>query len=172
MKYGKGDDHVSHLIALIFDDQFKGEEARAALHRMVGEGLLQIEDSVLINKKPDGKTTIPQEDKVTHEGQKTGHVLGLVTAAITGTFPFIIAGTLAGRLVGRLMDHSVTNKFIKTVKNETKPGSSALIVLGESDPERRQKISERLQTFGAKVVESDIPSEMREGIEKDIQTAA
>jgi hypothetical protein len=49
-----------------------------------------------------------------------------------------------------------------------------LIVLGESDPERRQKIAERLQTFGAKVVESDMPPEMREGIEKDIegQTAA
>ena len=165
---------MSHLIALIFDDQFKGEEARATLHRMVGEGLLQIEDSVLITRKPDGKTAVSQEDKVTHEGKKTGHLLGLVTAAITGTFPFIIAGTLAGRLVGKLMDHGVTNKFIKTVKNETAPGNSALIVLGESDPERRQKISERLQTFGAKVVESDIPPEMREGIEKDIegQTAA
>jgi uncharacterized membrane protein len=168
----KGDDHVSHLIALVFDDQFRGDEARAALHRMVGEGLLQIEDSVLITRKPGEKTTVSQEDKVNKEGQKTGHLLGLVTAAITGTFPFIIAGTLAGRLVGRLMDYGVTNKFIKTVKNETKSGSSALIVLGESDPERRQKISERLQTFGVKVVESDIPSEMREEIEKDIQTAA
>jgi uncharacterized membrane protein len=162
------------MIALIFDDQFKGEEARAALHRMVGEGLLQIEDSVLITRKPDGRTTTSQEDKVAKEGQKTGHVLGLVAAAITGTFPFIIAGTLAGRLVGRIMDHGVTNKFIKTVKNETAPGCSALIVLGESDPERRQKVSERLQIFGGKIVEAEMPEEMRDGIEKDIegQTAA
>lgn len=165
---------MSHLIALIFDDQFKGEEARAALHRMVGEGLLQIEDSVLITRKPDGKTTVSQEDNVAKEGQKAGHLLGLVTAAITGTFPFIVTGTLAGRLVGRLMDHGVTNKFIKTVKNETAPGSSALILLGESDPERRQKVSERLRAFGGKVAESDIPPDVREGIEKDFegQTAA
>jgi len=33
---------MSHLIALVFDDQFKAEEARAALHRMAGEGLLDI----------------------------------------------------------------------------------------------------------------------------------
>lgn len=161
---------MSHLIALIFDDQFKGEEARAALHRMVGEGLLQIEDSMLITRKPDGKATVSPEGKATHEGQKTGHLLGLVTAAITGTFPFTIAGNLAGRLVARLMDHDVTNKFIKTVKTETRSGNSALIVLGESDPERRQKIAERLQTLGAKVVESDIPPEMREEIEKDIES--
>ena len=165
---------MSHLIALIFDDQFKSEEARAALHRMVGEGLLQIEDSVLITRKPDGKTTVSQEDKVTRKGEKTGHVLGLVTAAITGAFPFVIAGTLAGRLVGRLMDHSVTNKFIKTVKSETTPGCSVLILLGESDPERRQKISERLSNFGGKVLECEMPEEMREEINRDIegQTAA
>src|SRR5262249_17765719 len=39
---------VSHLIALVFEDQFKGEEARAALRRMAGEGLLNIADTVLI----------------------------------------------------------------------------------------------------------------------------
>lgn len=160
---------MSHLIALIFDDQFKGEEARAALHRMEGEGLLQIEDCVLIARKPDGKTTVSQEDRVKKEGQKAGQILGLVTAAITGTFPFIIAGTLAGRLVGRLMDHGITGKFIRTVKNETAPGHSALMVLGESDPERRQKIAERLQNFGGKVVESDLPSDVREGLEKDME---
>jgi uncharacterized membrane protein len=160
---------VSNLIALIFDDQFKGEEARATLHRMVGEGLLQIEDSVLITRKPDGKTTVAQEDKVTKEGQNAGHLLGLVTGAITGTFPFIIAGTMAGRLVGRLMDHGITNKFIKTVRNETAPGCSALIVLGQSDPERRQKVSERLRTFGGKVVESEMPEEMREEINDAIE---
>ena len=165
---------MSHLIALIFDNQFKGEEARASLHRMVGEGLLQIEDSVLITRKPDGKTTVSQEDKDIREGQKAGHLLGLVTAAITGTVPLIVAGPLAARLVGRLMDHSVTNMFIKAVKNETTPGSSALVVLGDSDPERRVKISERLRGFGGKVVESDMPSNVREGIEKDFegQTAA
>jgi uncharacterized membrane protein len=39
---------MSYLIALIFDDQFKGEEARAALHRMAGEGLLEMNDTVFM----------------------------------------------------------------------------------------------------------------------------
>ena len=33
---------MSHLIALIFEDPFKGEEARAAVHRMAGDGLLEL----------------------------------------------------------------------------------------------------------------------------------
>lgn len=28
---------MSHSIALVFDDQFKGEEAKPAFHRMAGE---------------------------------------------------------------------------------------------------------------------------------------
>jgi uncharacterized membrane protein len=55
---------MSHLIALVFDDQFKGEEARAALHRMAGEYLLETNDTVFIARKPDGKTSVSQENQV------------------------------------------------------------------------------------------------------------
>lgn len=162
---------MSHLIALVFDDQFKGEEARAALHRMAGEGLLNIADTVLIAKSPGGKTAVSQEHRVTGKGQKTGHVVGLVAAAITGTFPFILAGTTGGRLIGRLMDHGITHRFVKNVKQEVTPGTSALIILADSDPERRRVIGERLQEFGPKVLESDLPPNLQEDLERDIKDA-
>ena len=135
---------MSHLIALVFDDQFKGEEARAALHRMAGEGLLETNDTVFTARKPDGKTSVSQEDNVMGRDQKIGHVAGLIAAAVTGTTPFVLAGTLAGRLIGRLRDHGITRKFIRDLKQELQPGTSGLVVLGSSDPERRQKIQERM----------------------------
>lgn len=160
---------MSHLIALVFDDQFKAEEARAAIHRLAGEGLLQIDDTVLIVTKPDGKTVVSQEDKVRGKDQKAGHVLGLIAAAVTGTMPFILAGTLGGRLIGRLMDHGITRKFVKDLKQEVEPGTSALILLGASDPERRQKIEERMQEFGGKILQSDLPSDVQQEIENEIE---
>jgi uncharacterized membrane protein len=157
---------MSHLIALVFDDQFKGEEARTALRRMVGEGLLEIQDSVLITKRLDGQTQISQEDNVTHQGQKTGNVAGLIAAAVTGTVPFLLAGTVAGRLVDKLMDHGITYKFVKTVKQEIDPGTSVLILLADSDPERRQVIIDRLRIYEPHVVESDLPAELEREIEE------
>ncbi len=74
---------MSYLIALIFDDQFKGEEARAALHRMAGEGLLEMNDTVFIARKPDGKTSVSQEDNVIGRDQKIGHVAGLIAVTVT-----------------------------------------------------------------------------------------
>jgi uncharacterized membrane protein len=162
---------MSHLIALVFDDQFKGEEARTALHHMAGEGRLNIADTVLIAKKRDGKIAVSQEDRVTGQGQKTGHVVGLVAAAITGTFPFILTGAMAGRLVGRLMDHGVAHKFVQNVKQAFEPGTSALIILADSDPERRQVIADRLQEFGPKVLESDLPPNLQRDLEQEIDDA-
>jgi len=160
---------MSHLIALVFDDQFKAEEARAALHRLASEGFLQIDDTVLLVTKPDGKAVVSQEDKVRGKDQKAGHILGLVAAAVTGTMPFVLAGTLGGRLLGRLMDHGITRKFVKDLKQEVEPGTSALIVLGASDPERRPKIEERMQEFGGKILESDLPPEAQQEIEDEIE---
>jgi uncharacterized membrane protein len=160
---------MSHLIALVFDDQFKGEEARAALHRMAGEGLLDISDTVLITRNAAGKTVVSQEDKVIRKDQKPGHIAGLVAAAATGTMPFILAGTLAGRLVGRLMDHGITRKFVKDLKEQIQPGTSAQVLLGASDPDRRQAVEERMRGFGAKMLESDLPPEVQEEIESEIE---
>lgn len=160
---------MSHLIAVVFDDQFKGEEARAALHRMAGEGLLEMNDTVFITRKPDGKTSVSQEDNVIGRGQKIGQVVGLIAAAVTGTIPFVLAGTLAGRLIGKLTDHGITRKFIRDLKQELQPGTSGLVLLGSSDPERRHKIEERMQVFGGRIFESDLPPGLQEEIENEIE---
>lgn len=160
---------MAHLIALLFDDPFKGEEARAALHRMAEEGLLDIHESVLITRNAEGETMVFQEDSAMRRDQKTGYIAGLIAAAVTGTTPFILAGTLAGRLVGKLMDHGVTGRFVKKLKKEIEPGTSAFVLFGEPDPERRQKIQERLEGFGAKISESDLPPEVQQEIENEIE---
>lgn len=160
---------MSHLIALVFDDPHDVEEARAALNRMVSEGLLDVQDAVLIGKKPDGKTVVSLEDKVIGADQKIGHVAGLIAGAVTGSLPFAMSRTLAGRLIGRLMDHGITHKFVKDLKEEVQPGTSALVLLGAADPERRQRIEERMNEFGAKVLTADLPAEILEQIESEIE---
>jgi len=108
----------------------------------------------------DGTARVSQDVNVAENGEKVGHLAGLITAAVTGTFPFILAGTVGGWLVGKLTDHGITNDFIAKVKKEVGPGTSALIVLGRSDPERRARVIERLEPFGPKVIESEMPDDV------------
>jgi uncharacterized membrane protein len=43
---------ASRLLALVFDDEYDADEAKAALHRMGGEGLLSIDESAVVVKHP------------------------------------------------------------------------------------------------------------------------
>ena len=79
--------NTNKLVAVVFDDPYKAEEARAALHRMGGEGLLEIDETALIAKYPDGKTRVSQDVNIAADGEKVGHIAGLLTAVATGAIP-------------------------------------------------------------------------------------
>jgi uncharacterized membrane protein len=160
---------MSHLIALVFDDQFKAEEARDVIHRMAADGLLELNDTVLIKRRLDGKVTVSQDAEAMGEKQNVGHAAGLIAAAATGTVPSLLAGTVAGRLVSRLRDHGTTREFVRNLRQQVEPGASAVILLGECDPERRQSILEHLQEFEPRILETDFPAELQDEIENEIQ---
>jgi uncharacterized membrane protein len=159
------------LIALVFDDPYKADEAHAALNRMAGEGLLEIDETAVIVKKDDGKVRVSQDVDVLTKDQHLGHIAGLVTAAITGTMPFILAGTVAGKLIGRLTDDGITDKFLKSVQKELQPNTSVLVLYARSDPERRKKIAERLAVFNPKLLETNLPPELEQEIQGEMQAA-
>jgi uncharacterized membrane protein len=91
---------VSTLIALVFDDPYKADEARAALLRMEGEGLLEATEMAVIVKKDGERVRITQDTNIVSNRQHAGHLAGLVAASLTGTMPLILVGTVVGRLVG------------------------------------------------------------------------
>jgi uncharacterized membrane protein len=159
------------LIALVFDDPYKADEARAALNRMSGEGLLEIDETAVIVRKADGKVRISQDVNEVAKDQKVGHIAGLIAAAATGTFPFILAGTIGGRLVGRLRDDGINNKFLKSLEKELQPNTSVLVIYARSDAERRKQMAPRLAKFTPKILESDLSPELLEQIQNEMDTA-
>ncbi len=165
------DKKSNKLVALVFDDPYKADEARAALNRMGGEGLLQIDETAIIVKKGDGKVRVTQDVNEVAKDQHIGHIAGLITAAVTGTMPFILGGTLAGELIGKLRDHGITNKFLKSLESELQPNTSVLVVCWRSDSERRAEVIERLALFDPKILESDLPPEIEQQLNEEMHTA-
>jgi uncharacterized membrane protein len=157
---------MSYLVALVFDDPYKAEEARAAVNRMVGEGLLEVSETAVVIKPAEGKTRVMQDVNVVASTRKIGHMAGIAAAAVTGTLPFIFLGTLSGQLVGMLKDHGITNRFLREVQKELQPGTSALIGVGRSDAERRQRAFERLRPFNPKILQADLPPEVEEELQR------
>jgi uncharacterized membrane protein len=159
---------MSTLVALMFDDPFKAEEARAALHRMGSEGLLEMDETALIVKDPQGRVRISQDLNVVSKDRRTGHILGMIVSAVTGTMPFILGGTTSGHVMGRLNDNGITKTFITQLGQDLRPGTSALIMLGRSDAQRRQRVIDQLAPFQPKLIESDLPTDLENELQRSL----
>jgi uncharacterized membrane protein len=163
---------MSQLITLVFDDEFKADEVRVALRRMAAEGLGELEESAVISVSADGKKRVSQDADSVGQTRKVGHIVGILAAAVTGTVPLIGVATVAGWAIGRLTDHGVTSGYIKSVGKELQPGTSAVMFVGRSDPERRKQIIERLRPFGPKILQSDLPPDLEREIQAEFDKPA
>jgi uncharacterized membrane protein len=158
---------MSKLIALVFDDPYDADEAKAAVHRMGGEGLLTIDETAVVVKHPDGRIRVTQDLNIVPKDEQVGYMLGLIAAAVTRTMPFALAG--GSRLLGRVTDHGLTNAFAAKVAKELQPGTSALLLLVRSDAARRDKVIERLRQWKPRVLESDLPRELEQELNRALQ---
>lgn len=162
---------MSRLVALMFTDPFRADEARAAAYRMGVEGLMDLDETGVVIKQKDGKVRVSQDLNVV-ANRDGGQMIGALMAAVTGVTPATPHDAPRGRLIGKLIDYAVTNRFIQHISADLQPGMSALILLARSDAERRQKIVERLRYFKPKVVETDLPREMEQELLKCLEQGA
>jgi uncharacterized membrane protein len=164
--------NAGSLVALVFDDLYKADEARAALLRMAGEHLLEIEESAVIARSEEDAYRITQDTNVVKNKQHVGHIIGIVAAAVTGVMPLIMVATVAGRLFGKFTDDDVSNKFIKEVKSNLEVGTSSLLLFMRTDPQRRAIIVERLAQYQPRILKSDLSPELEKEIDDALVAAS
>jgi uncharacterized membrane protein len=148
----------SHLVAVVFDDEYKADEARVALRRMQGEGLGLLDETAVVVQGLDGKVALNQDLDPVAKRKNQGHWLGILAALATGVQPLILAGTAAGAVVGKLTDHGISTRIMKDIGESLRPGTSALFILGRRTG-GRDRIIERLRPFGGKIAHTSFSAE-------------
>ena len=121
---------MSHLVAVVFEDEATAFEMRAALIKMQKEYLIELEDAVVVTKDLKGKTRLDQAVNLTAAGAVGGGFWGMLIGMIFLN-PLLGAavGAGAGALSGKLNDIGINDKMMKDIGQSFKPGSSALFVL-------------------------------------------
>jgi uncharacterized membrane protein len=129
---------VSDLIAIAYPDQGAVERAEKRLRRGVTDGLIQVEDVVIIIRDKEGTVEVRQGSTgvamAAVGGAMWGGLIGLVfLAPLLG----MAAGAIGGGAMWKSMfgDVGVAQKFVNELSANLTPGSAALIVLvREMDP--------------------------------------
>jgi uncharacterized membrane protein len=149
---------MSSLVVVGYDDIHKAEEVRITLLKLQQEYLIDLDDAVVVIRKPDGKIKLNQAVNLTAAGAASGTFWGLLIGALFLS-PFLGAavGATSGAIAGALSDVGINDQFMKEVAAALKPGTSALFVLVRSAT--TDKVAEKIQGTGGKIIKTNLTHE-------------
>ena len=155
---------MSDLVVIGYDDMHKAEEVRLTLLKLQREYLIDLEDAVVVIKKPDGKIKLNQAVNLTTMGAAKGTFWGLLIGALFLS-PFLGAavGATSGAISGALSDVGIDDNFMKEVAATLQPGTSALFVLVKSSTP--DKVAEHIHGTGGKLIKTSLSHEKEEKLQ-------
>jgi uncharacterized membrane protein len=159
---------MSTLVAVAYPDVSTAEQVRGALVGASKEHLLQLQDAVVVEHQPDGKIKLHQAMSPAASGAAGGALWGgfiglLFLAPLLG----MAVGAASGAVAGKLADVGVNDDFMKNLGASLEPGGAALIVLGST--EAGDKVIERVQGFGGKVIQTSLDNESEEHLRQALE---
>src|SRR3954462_5881977 len=142
---------MSTLVAIAYPDVDTAERVRGELIQATKEHLVQLEDAVVIEHRPDGKIKLHQAMSTAGAGAAGGALWGGLIGLIFLAPLFGMAiGAASGALAGKVRDAGVNDDFMKQLGAKLPPGAAALIMLGRADAP--EKVLDRVKQYGGEVI--------------------
>jgi len=152
---------MSTLVAIAYPDAETAERVRTELIQATKEHLVELEDAVVVEHRPDGKIKLHQAMSTAGAGAAGGALWGGVIGLLFLAPLFGMAiGAASGAAAGAVADAGVNDKFMKELGARLQPGAAALIALGSTDA--RDKLIERVRSYGGEVIQTSLSSEEEE----------
>jgi uncharacterized membrane protein len=152
---------MSTLVAIAYPDSATAERVRAELIQATKEHLLDLEDAVVVEHRPDGKIKLHQAMSTAGAGAAGGALWGgLIGLLFLAPLFGMAIGAASGAVAGKFTDTGVNDQFMKQLATNLPSGGAALIALGRSDS--REKLIERVRPYGGEVIQTSLDTEDEE----------
>ena len=164
---------MSNLVVIGFDNEADAFEMRAALARLQGQYLIEMEDAVVVTRDRQGKVKLHQAVNLTAAGAMSGTLWGsLIGLLFLNPLLGAAIGAGTGALSGALSDIGISDAFMKDLGSTLGPGTSALFVLvRKSTPD---KVIEGLRPFigKARVLRTSLTKDKEEELRRALGGAS
>ena len=152
---------MSNLIAIAYPDVDTAERVRGELLQATKEHLVDLQDAVVVENRPDGKIKLHQAVSTTGAGAAGGALWGgLIGLLFLAPLLGMAVGAASGAAAGKFTDVGVNDDLLKQLGDKLKPGAAALIFLGRSDAP--DKVLERVKPYGGEVIQTSLDNEREE----------
>jgi uncharacterized membrane protein len=151
---------MATLVAIGYPDQGTAEQARQTVQQLESELIIQADQVASIARDPEGKYHV----HTTHGGASTGGgaAWGSFWGLLFGLLFFVPFAGLAlgagfGALFGHLGEKGIDKAFQEQVRDQLKPGTSALfLVIEQATPD---KAVAALEQYGGTVIKTSLSDE-------------
>src|SRR5215469_12421974 len=123
---------MSELIAIAYPDKGTVERARENLRQGAQDGLIDVEDAVVMFRDEEGRLEVRQGSTGVGGAALSGAISGgLIGYLLMAPLFGMAAGAVAGGAIWNSMfgDAGVAEDFVKELSEELQPGRAALIFL-------------------------------------------
>jgi uncharacterized membrane protein len=122
---------MATLTAWKFGSPYGADDALATLEKLQSQALIQVQDAAIVNWEPGAKKPKTRE---MHSTKRAGALGGGFWGLLFGLIFFVpilglAVGAATGALMGSLADVGISDSFIKRVREQVTPGTSALFLL-------------------------------------------
>jgi uncharacterized membrane protein len=151
---------MATLSVLKFNDPYGADRVLIALQGLQERQMITVEDAAVV-RWPEGA-----KKPMTHQGHSTaggGAAWGAFWGFLFGLIffmPFLGAaiGAGTGALSASLSDVGIDDDFIRQVREQVTPGTSALFAL-TSDATAPDKVIDELKTYDFEIISTNLPEE-------------
>ena len=151
---------MATLVAIAYPDQTTAEQARQTVQRLEAELIIQADQVAAISRDVEGKYHVT----TTHGGASAsgGAAWGGFWGLLFGLLFFVPFAGLAlgagfGALFGHLGEKGIDKAFQEQVRDQLKPGTSALfLVIEQVTPD---KATAALEQYGGTVIKTSLSEE-------------
>ena len=158
---------MSHLIAIIFDNEDEAGQVRETLKKEEHGGYISLEDSAVVVRDEQGKLYIKNEiDRGVKVGTVWGSVIGLLIGGLFLPLFGLAVGAIGGAIVGRIAGQHVESDFVEEVSETMQPGSSAIFFIFRGEDPRVAIASFR--PYKGKVIQTTLSEEAEESLRMEL----
>jgi uncharacterized membrane protein len=161
---------MSNLIAIAYDDLATANKVRDKVFDLQKQQLIQLEDAVVVERKPDGKIKLHQIKGTVAMGATGGALWGgLIGLIFFMPLLGMAVGGAAGAAMGSAADVGVNDKFMKDLAEGLKPGAAALFLLiSRSTPD---KVIPALAPLGGQIINTSLSTEQETQLREAVEAA-
>ena len=122
---------MASLIVITFDNDEEATKVMKTIKSLRKEAFISLDDTAVVVRDSDGEFHVKNEiDRGIKLGAGIGSLIGLfVGFMFGGPLGSLLLGGIGGAIVGKVADMGIDQKFVKEVKEQMEPGSSALFLL-------------------------------------------